>query len=226
MKFTIITAGGVGKRMNSDIPKQFIRINKIPVLFYTIDIFAKSVPDSQILITLPKDFISAWSDLLIEFNFQTKHRIIEGGQTRFDSVKNALSCLPDSGLVAIHDGVRPFVSKETILKCFQKAKELGNAVPVMDISDSIRKIENGANILVNRDMYKRVCTPQVFDVKLIKTAYNTTYREEFTDCSGILETLGYKINLVESNPENIKITKPVDLIFGEAFINSGFSDYF
>lgn len=219
MLFTIITAGGTGSRMNSEIPKQFLELQGVPVLMHSIKRFFTFYNDIKIILTLPYSHISYWQNLCRKHKFLIPHQIVNGGINRFESVKSGLELISEEGFVAIHDGVRPMVDIYTISECFRVAKEQGNAVPVLEIIDSIRMIDNDGNKIVNREKFRRVCTPEVFDCKLIKTAFNQEYNELFTDCSSVAESIGVKINLVTSNQENIKITKPLDLKFAELILN-------
>ena len=220
-KHTIIVAGGKGLRMNTNLPKQFIAVKGEPILMHTIDAFFRYDNQIQIVVVLPESDISFWKELCTTHSFSIHHEIAIGGETRFDSVQNGLKKINDEGLVAIHDGVRPFVSNETIQRCFQTAAEIGNAIPAVELVDSIRKVENEWNVAVNRTEYKLIQTPQVFDVKKIKDAYKTASAESksmFTDDASVFEFAGNTINLVEGNRENIKITTAFDLIVAEAIL--------
>ena len=220
-KHTIIVAGGKGLRMNTNLPKQFILVKGKPILMHTIEAFFRYDNQMQIIVVLPEEDIPFWKELCSTYSFSINHEIAIGGETRFDSVQNGLKKISDEGLVAIHDGVRPFVSNETIQRCFQTAAETGNAIPAVELVDSIRKVENERNVAVNRTDYKLIQTPQVFDVKKIKDAYETASTENksaFTDDASVFEFAGNTINLVEGNRENIKITTTFDLIVAESLI--------
>ncbi len=214
----IIVAGGKGSRMQSTIPKQFMLLNKRPILMHTITRFSKFSPN--IYVVLPPAQINYWKNLLLKYDFNIKHKIIEGGKERFFSVQNAIKHLSSDGFTAIHDGVRPMVSQITIKKCFELAQKKGNAVPFIDIHDSIRQIENDHSKTVDRDKYKRIQTPQVFDNNLIKKAYLQKYEPYFTDDASLIENLGYPVYLVEGNRENHKITTNYDLKIAEILIQS------
>lgn len=218
-KHAIIVAGGTGKRMGTEIPKQFLKLGSKPVLMHTIEKFKKYDSEIEIILVLPKHQFEYWEMLCEDFKFEIKHTIVEGGEKRFFSVKNGLSAIDDNeGIVAIHDGVRPCVSRETIDACFQLAAEKGNAIPYFNVQDSIRVIEDDKSSIVNRSKYKIIQTPQVFDLKSIKDAYNCEFLESFTDDASVYERAGHKINLVLGNKENIKITHPTDLRIAELFI--------
>ncbi len=214
----IIVAGGKGKRMGNQTPKQFLLLNAYPVLMHTINKFFAFDNNLNILLVLPKDAINTWQKLCKQYNFSIKHTIVSGGQTRYHSVKNALDVTPDCPLIAIHDGVRPLVSKETIQRCFETASKKGNAIPVTNIFDSVRMAVNNEYNYIDRNQLKRVQTPQVFKLSLIKEAYQKNYQNNITDDGKMIENLGYKINMVEGNPENIKITTPLDLTIAETIL--------
>jgi 2-C-methyl-D-erythritol 4-phosphate cytidylyltransferase len=214
----IIVAGGQGKRMNSDIPKQFMSIQGIPILIYTLRVFYRFDPNLDIIVVLPENEISTWKALCDIHAFNLPHRIVKGGKTRFHSVKNAVDNLVYKGLVAIHDGVRPFVSLETIGRCFKTARNKGNAIPVIKPVDSIRIITKDGNYHLERDNARIIQTPQVFKAQILTDAYTQPYNETFTDDASVVESSGHKINLVEGNIENFKITTPVDLMTAEVYV--------
>ncbi len=216
-KFALIVAGGRGNRMKNELPKQFIEIAGLPILMHTINIFRKYDPGIAILLILPKQHFQTWKNLCLKFNYIIPHLLIQGGKERFNSVKNGLNKIDENGIVFIHDGVRPMVSIDTLQRCFQTALQKGNAIPAMPITESVRKLENGKNSAVNRSDYVLIQTPQTFNVKLIQSAYNQEYSPAFTDDASVLEANGEKINLVEGNRENIKITFPEDLKLGKTF---------
>jgi 2-C-methyl-D-erythritol 4-phosphate cytidylyltransferase len=217
-KYVIIVAGGSGTRMGNEIPKQFLLVNNLPVLMHTINCFLEYDLNIKIIMALPESQIVFWNELCNTYNFSKQMQIVKGGKERFESVKNALSVITGDGLVAIHDGVRPLVSVETIKLCFETAQNYGNAVPVFALNESVRKIDNEISYAVNRSEFRIVQTPQVFQIKLIQQAYMQQYCKDFTDDASVLERKGIKINLVEGNRENIKITTPVDLIIAEALL--------
>lgn len=217
-KVVVITASGSGVRMQNPIPKQFLIIKNKPVLFYTIEQFYKYSPEIEIIITLNKDFVEYWSDLITEYKFTIKHRIVIGGRTRYQSVKNAVNTVNENCLIAVHDAVRPFVSVDTIANCYEIAEKYGNAVPYTKITDSIRKIDNSENYTVDRENYVRIQTPQVFKSEILKNAYSLELGTIYTDDSSIVERLGEKINLVEGDIENFKITTAYDLKISELIV--------
>ena len=218
-KYAVIVAGGKGKRMQTEMPKQFLLLAQRPILMHTIDAFLAYESDIQIVVVLPEDDIALWQDLCKMHVFTAPHTVVKGGRERFYSVFNGLAVVPNDVLVAIHDGVRPFPSKQTIELAFAKATECGNAIPVIDVYDSMRKVaENGDNLSVNRAEFKLVQTPQIFQSTGIKEAYQQGFSVSFTDDASVLESAGHNINLVQGNRENIKITTPLDLLMGEYLV--------
>ena len=216
--YALIVAGGTGERMKSEIPKQFIEIAGKPILMHTIGRFRDFDESIEIIVVLPENQLRFWSDLQKKYSFSVPHTLVKGGESRFYSVKNGLEFIDEPGLVAIHDGVRPFVSIETIKRCFDTAERLGNAIPVISPSDSLRMITGNGNQPVDRTKIKLIQTPQVFRTDLIRNAYRQDYLPEFTDDAMVLERTGEKINLVEGNRENIKITNPEDLLIAGALL--------
>ena len=216
--YALIVAGGSGKRMGIDTPKQFLELAGRPVLMHTIERF-KSFNDSiEIITVLPENQLRHWIELQKKYSFTIPHTLVKGGTHRFSSVKNGLKFVNVPGLVAIHDGVRPFVSIDTIRRCFEVAEKLGNAIPSVSPADSLRIINEEGSVPVSRLHVKQVQTPQVFSAELIKKAYLQQYCTDFTDDATVLEKSGEKINLVEGNRENIKITNPEDLLISSALL--------
>ncbi|MGM0375381.1 MAG: 2-C-methyl-D-erythritol 4-phosphate cytidylyltransferase [Bacteroidota bacterium] len=217
---TIVVAGGRGFRMGEKVPKQFLPVGNRPVLMRTIDLFLAFHPSMSVVLVLPEDQFDYWKELCRRYHFEKKHHVVAGGKTRFESVKNGLKAVRKSDVVAIHDGVRPFVSHETIDRCFNAAQKYGAAVPVVEVVETIRKIGNRGSEVVPRDDYRLVQTPQVFRVSLIKEAYDRCSALSFTDDASVAEAAGHKITLVEGNRENIKITSPFDLLIANSLIKN------
>jgi len=217
-KYIIIVAGGKGKRMHSETPKQFLNIAGKPVLMHTIDTFHSFSKEFIIFVVLPAPFIDFWKSLCKRYEFTIQHEVIEGGNARFDSVKNGLQKVEAGSLVGIHDGVRPLVNHTTIHNTFFTAEKKGNAIPAVKINESIRQINSSSSFAVDRKKYRIIQTPQCFQSDIIIDAYNQEYQKSFTDDATVLEANGREINLVEGNFENIKITRPVDLKIAQAFL--------
>jgi len=204
--------------MKSQVPKQFLLLRGLPVLMYTLDVFYRYDNAMRIILVLPEDQISTWQSLCKNHQFKVSHEIRKGGETRFHSVKNNLDIIPDPCLVAVHDGVRPLVSMETIERCFRSALENGNAIPCIEIPETMRYFDGRVSRQVDRSQYRLIQTPQVFDSGILKASYGQDYQPGFTDDAGVVESLGYSIKLVEGNPENIKITLKKDLMLAAALI--------
>jgi len=210
----IITAGGIGTRIGSRIPKQFIPLNDKPILMYTIERFYHYDPHIQIIVTLPSDWHSYWEELLIENDFRIPHRVVSGGKERYHSIKNALEhCI--GTYIAVHDGVRPLVSSNTLSRCFKEVQRSQAVIPVMDLKESLRIKEGDDSRAVNRSDYLLVQTPQCFEREILINAYNLPFDDTVTDDATIVERTGIKISMVEGNENNMKITTQSDLSVAE-----------
>ena len=216
--YVVIVAGGSGKRMGAEIPKQFLELAGRPVLMHTIERFKSFNEAIEIITVLPEDQLRHWIELKEKYSFSVPQTLVKGGSHRFYSVRNGLQFVNVPGLVAIHDGVRPFVSIETIKRCFETAEKHGNAIPSISIAESLRMISEKGSHPINRLLVRQIQTPQVFSAELLKKAYLLDYKPEFTDDATVLESTGEKINLVEGNRENIKITNPEDLLISKALL--------
>lgn len=211
----IIVAGGKGLRMGSDLPKQFIPIGGKPVLMHTIEAFYNFDQDINIILVLPLSHQNYWQELCKKYNFKINHTIANGGETRFHSVKNGLSIVKE-GIVGIQDGVRPFASKEMIQRCFDATEKYQAVIPVIDSTDSLREmVDDEKSKIVDRSKIRLVQTPQVFHFETLKEAYQTDFKETFTDDASVVESMGIGIHLVKGEVTNIKITTPLDLKIGE-----------
>ena len=217
-RIAIIVAGGIGKRMNSKLPKQFLKIRDEVILMRTIRTFHDFDKNMELIIGLPANAISTWKRLCSEENFNIPHKLAEGGETRFHTIKKALKYVYSCSVVAVHDGVRPLVDQKTIQRAFKKAEASGNAIPVADIHESIRLITASENKAVPRKYYKLVQTPQVFRSDILLSAYEQEYDPDFTDDASVVEKTGVSINTVKGNPENIKITTKKDLAVAETLL--------
>ena len=218
-KYAIIVAGGSGTRMKSDIPKQFINIGGKPILMHTIEAYTSYSSTLKLILVLPEIQVPFWRGLCEKHKFSIKHKIVNGGNSRFQSVKNGLNAISGNGVVAIHDGVRPFISTEIIKESFRVAAEKGNAVTSVPLKDSIRFVEGEKNNVVDRNQYQLIQTPQTFQIDLIKRAFEAKEETSFTDDASVLERLGDKINLIAGDYKNIKITTSEDLIMANAILN-------
>ena len=229
-KYVLIVAGGRGLRMGGDLPKQFSPLEGKPVLMHTLEAFHRWDASAGLILVLPEDHQPYWKMLCREIGCKVPHRIANGGETRFYSVRNGLQSLSEEignafgrsekVLVAVHDGVRPFVSPEVISKCFTEAEISGAAIPVVPVVDSLREFTGGTSHPVDRSRYQAVQTPQVFDYDLLMEAYEQPYTDLFTDDASVVEAFGHGIVTVPGNRENIKITTPFDLLVAEALLSS------
>jgi 2-C-methyl-D-erythritol 4-phosphate cytidylyltransferase len=214
----IIVAGGKGLRMNAEIPKQFLEINHLPILMHTLNAFSKYDASIQLILVLPAAQVDFWKELCHKHSFSIPHTIVCGGDTRFDSVKNGLDAVKVHSMVAVHDGVRPLVSRDTIARCFEQVYQYGAVIPTVELVDSIRQLTDGRNIAVDRSAYQLVQTPQVFDSIILKNAYNQEFSPLFTDDASVVEAAGTAVKLVQGNRENIKITTEMDLKIASLFL--------
>lgn len=220
MKHTvIITAGGIGKRMGGEIPKQFLLLAGKPVLMHAIERFYQFDNQAQIILTLPNQWKDYWEECCEKADFDISHEIIDGGKERFHSIQNALE-IARGELIAVHDGVRPLVSRSTIEKCFKTAKTHGNAIPVVQVKESLRKLENQSSTALVRSEYRLVQTPQCFTSDILKKAYKQTYHSAMTDDASLVESMGIQIQLIDGNDDNIKITTPIDLKLAEIVLST------
>lgn len=222
MDYIIIVAGGKGTRMGGDLPKQFLPIGGTPVLMRTIQVFHDYNPKLHIIVVLPHEQQDYWRKLCADHHFTIAHDIADGGATRFESSQRGLARVPadEEGVVGFHDGVRPFVSGDTIDRCFEAAREEYAALPVMPVTDTLRFTGgSSAGRNVPRSDYRIVQTPQVFDISLAKQAFAQPYRDTFTDDASVVESLGCQVHMVEGNRENIKLTTPFDLQLADFIIS-------
>ncbi|KLT67127.1 2-C-methyl-D-erythritol 4-phosphate cytidylyltransferase [Pedobacter sp. BMA] len=216
--YAIIVAGGSGNRMQTETPKQFLLLKNLPVLMHTIRAFAQSHTQPRILLVLSAEQQGYWRRLCDEFNFHIPHQVIDGGSERFYSVKNAIEVIPEDAYVAIHDAVRPLVSKELIDSCFLHAEHQGNVIAAVQSSDSVRLLRNGKTSSLKRDEIYLVQTPQTFSSEILKRAYTQDFASHFTDDASVVEAIGEEINIIEGERSNIKITFPIDLELAELLL--------
>ncbi len=214
----IIVAGGSGIRMGSVLPKQFLPLKGQPILMHTILCFAKALPGCRIIVVLPRRRTDYWKTLCEDYGFSVPHLVCEGGDTRFDSVHNGLSLVGNVDLVAVHDGVRPLVSTNLILRVIADAEKFGAVVPVITPTDSMRRVGREGSRIVDRTRYRIVQTPQAFHSSLLIRAYQQPYRSQFTDDASVVEWVGEPIYLCEGEYSNIKITTPLDRILAETLL--------
>lgn len=229
-RFVIIVAGGKGLRMGGDLPKQFIPLEGKPVLMHTVEAFHRWDASASLVLVLPDEHRDYWEMLCREIGCRAPHRIARGGETRFHSVLSGLQMLSgeiqealhsgEKALIAVHDGVRPFVSQEVITACFDEAEKSGAAIPVVAMADSLREKTAEGSRPVDRSRYVAVQTPQVFEADLLMRAYAQDYTPQFTDDASVVEALGHPVHTVAGNSENIKLTTPFDLLVARALLRA------
>ena len=214
-KYAIILAAGEGKRSGLDFPKQFFKINDKPIICYTIEKFLK-IKNIEIILVVNNN--KKWENILINYKNHINISIVKGGKRRYNSVKNGLKFINDEGIVAIHDGARPLVSKKLIKNLFKNALKKNNAIPYINLKDSIRKVGKNKNKSLNRKNYILIQTPQVFNSLDIKKAYKQKFNKRFTDDSNVFESLNKKINLIKGEEKNFKITTKNDLKLAKIYL--------
>ncbi|MCX6225004.1 MAG: 2-C-methyl-D-erythritol 4-phosphate cytidylyltransferase, partial [Bacteroidia bacterium] len=211
-------AGGRGVRMGTDVPKQFLLLADKPVLMHCIEAFRMAYPDTRVVVVLPEGQQKTWMDLCNQYQFNEPHTLVTGGNTRYQSVKNALYTIAGPGLVAVHDGVRPLIHPETIRRLFDEAAIHSNAIPVISSKDSLRWDDEHGNRVIDRNLVKLIQTPQMFELNKLKAAYVQDYEDAFTDDATVWEKAGNLVHLVEGQADNIKITTKDDLVVAEALL--------
>ena len=219
-KYAIIVAGGTGTRMGRAIPKQFLLLHDKPVLYYTLRTFLEAYEDLDIILVFPEEYTDMGKEIIDAYFDYSRIRITFGGDTRFHSVQNGLKLVEEESIVFVHDAVRCLVSAELIHRCYRNALHMGSAVPVVVSRDSVRLLHEEANDneVLDRNKVVLVQTPQTFHSKILLPAFEIDYKERFTDEATVVETFGLKISLVEGEEDNIKITRPVDLLIAEALL--------
>ena len=220
----IIVAGGSGTRFGAELPKQFLELGGKPILMRSIEAFANSGNCSvDVIVTLPSDQMDLWQRLCDRYGFDVPHRVVPGGETRWHSVKHALDSMGDVNevdIIAVHDGVRPMVTADVICRTIAAARRDGAAIPGVARNDSVRQVVGEASHALDRSTLRAVQTPQAFDARLLLDAYSLPYQPTFTDDASVVEQLGHPITLVEGDPHNLKITRPMDLALAEYLLNS------
>jgi 2-C-methyl-D-erythritol 4-phosphate cytidylyltransferase len=217
-KYAIIVAGGMGVRMKSTIPKQFMLLKDKPVLYYTINTFLQAFDDIQIILVLPIDFIEMGREIIDGYFDNNRIKITTGGDSRFQSVKNGLQLAEDESIIFVHDGVRCLLTNDLIQRCYIQAAETGSAIPAISSKDSVRIVTKEGNEVIERERVMLLQTPQTFHSKILLPAYNIDFKDKFTDEATVVEAFGLKVFLIPGEENNIKITRPVDLIIAEKIL--------
>lgn len=219
-KYAIIVAGGTGSRMNNSVPKQFLLLRGKPLLFYTLDVFLKAYEDCNIILVLPEDYMAAGKEIIDAYFDYSRVKIIIGGRTRFHSVQIGLEMINNESMVFVHDAVRCLLTTALIHRCYDAALESGSAIPVINCKDSVRILTEDGNEPVDRELIKMIQTPQVFHSKILLPAYKIDYKDKFTDEATVVEAFGLKVVLVDGEEDNIKITRPFDLLVAEKILDA------
>ena len=219
-RYAVILAAGEGRRMHSDLPKQFMELDGKPILRHTLERFLAFDPQIRLIVVLPAERIEYWKEYCSHTGFRPAMRLVAGGLTRFHSVQNALEFVPEDALVAIHDGVRPLLSVDFLSELFAAAERKEAVIPVLPLVESVRELQGaGLSRAVDRSRFVSVQTPQVFHADLLKRAYAQPYVPTFTDDASVVESMGIKISLCDGRRENLKITTPEDLVLARAIIS-------
>jgi len=215
-KFCIFACGGHGTRMGGSLPKQFLRIGEKTILQLSLENFLEAEPGTKIVIALPKEYRDFWMEECSKMDFTPPQSLVEGGITRFHSVRNALEKVPEGAIVAVHDAVRPFASVKLIQDLFKKAEEVPAVVPVIPVTDTIKVLDADMKTIpgatADRSLMYGAQTPQVFHSDILKAAYKQAYNTAFTDEASIVEAYGIPVTYIHGEKYNIKITTPDDLL--------------
>lgn len=205
--------------MNNAVPKQFLLLQGKPALWHTVNTFLSAYADMSVVLVLPEGHLHE-GELLKESLSSAGDRItlVTGGDTRFDSVRNGLKLVTDSSIVFVHDGVRCLVSTDLIRRCYEQAIEKGSAIPAVSATDSIRITEGRVHRVADRNNIRIIQTPQTFRSELLIPAFGQDFNEAFTDEATVVEAAGHEVFLIEGEYENLKITRPADLLLAESIL--------
>lgn len=217
-KYAVIVAGGAGTRMGNNVPKQFLLLHGKPVLWYTLDSFLRAYNDLQVILVLPEVHLDKGKQIAAQFNQPSRITLATGGATRFHSVQQGLSLVEGEAVVFVHDGVRCLVSVPLIHRCYNQAVKVGSAVPAVAATDSIRIFSDGRHSVADRQQVRIIQTPQTFLSSILLPAFRQEYTDAFTDEATVVEAYGETVYLTEGEYDNIKITRPVDLLIAERII--------
>lgn len=226
MNVAIVVAAGKGTRLGGNRPKQFLELGGIPVIIHTLRQFERCQEINEIVIVLPAGETDAFLSFAHEFGLQKLTRAVAGGETRAQSVQCGLTVISEAEIVAVHDGVRPFVTPDEIGQVVAAARATGAAILVAPVADTIKQIDAGrVTATLPRANLWRALTPQCFRLDILKCAYQTLSEaeaagSEVTDDSLLVERLGVEIVAVEGSSRNIKITREEDLVLAEAMLSS------
>jgi 2-C-methyl-D-erythritol 4-phosphate cytidylyltransferase len=217
-KYAIIVAGGRGSRMGGNLPKQFMLLKDKPVLYYSLKAFLNAYNDLQIILVLPAAFTDLGKEIIDAYFDKERIRVVTGGDTRFQSVKNGLKLIEEESIIFVHDAVRCLVSIDLIDRCYKTAVETGSAIPVIVSKDSVRIMNEEGSQTIDRNKVMLVQTPQTFHSKILLRAYEIDFKDKFTDEATVVEAYGLKVSITEGEETNIKITRPIDLLIAEKIL--------
>jgi len=217
-KYAIIVAGGSGTRLKSKLPKQYLEIGGKPILRHTLEKFLALPFKVELIIVVASDMKGYWKEYCEKNLFLDKYYLPSGGMTRFHSVANALKYVEDNSVVAVHDGVRPFVTTEFLEKMYEEGERTGAAIPAVSPADSVREVCDGDSYPLVRDNVRLIQTPQVFRSEILKASYKLPYTDKFTDDASVVEAAGFKVSLVDGLKYNIKITTPDDFKIAQTLL--------
>ncbi len=222
-RYAVIVAGGSGLRMESDIPKQFLLLKGKPLLQYSLQTFLKTYEDLQIILVLPVVHYAAGKEMVKKMNVEERVQITVGGETRFHSVQNGLHEIKEPSIIFVHDGVRCLVTSQLIINCYNQALEKGSAIPAVAPTDSLRLEQDGYNEIIDRNKVRIIQTPQTFKSDILLPAFNQQYQPSFTDEATVVEAAGNKVYLIQGDYDNLKITRPIDLLIAEKILETQFT---
>lgn len=214
-KYAIIVAGGTGSRMKGDIPKQFMLLNGKLVILFSMEAFYAYDPAIRIILVIHPDYIEYWENICANNKVIIPFRVVKGGETRFESVKNGLDTIEFEGFVAIHDAARPLLNVAFITRLFEEAIKFGSAIPGIALTDTIRIIEGDTSRQLDRTVLRAIQTPQIFKLAELKRAYEQPFQTLFTDDASVVQSAGFPLHISEGQPGNIKITNPDDISLTE-----------
>jgi len=230
MNTAIIAAAGTGARMASDRPKQFLLLAGTPIIFHTLKPFEQCDSIQEVIVVLPAEESAAFLALAGKQGLRKLSRVVPGGATRADSVKRGLNAIrsASAGIVAVHDGVRPFVTVEEIERVVAAAESDGAAILVAPVTDTIKQVSGDGPLAgsviktLERQELRRALTPQCFAYDLLRRAYEHADVNDpsLTDESALVERIGARVTIIEGSNRNIKITTPQDLLIAEAFLKN------
>lgn len=219
-KIAVIVAGGSGQRMGTSIPKQFLLLNGEPLLYHTLKSFLHTWDDLNIILVLPEEHFTTGRAIVEDLQAINRVTLTKGGDSRFQSVKNGLALIHHPAVVFVHDGVRCLVSSDLIRRCYEQTLSIGSAVPAVAATDSIRMIQGGKHQVTDRNNVRIIQTPQTFLSEWLIPAFDRPYEEGFTDEATVVEASGKEVHLIEGDYNNIKITRPADLLVAEQILAS------